>query len=82
MLYLRGYSFITECFWQLYVDVGLCDAGDKVLTARLKLVGSCRGPADASRIEALKASAVTLGIDGSVDWCVHGLSIPHITQPG
>ena len=66
----------------MYIDVCLYNAGDKVLTARLKLVGSCRGPADTSRIEALKASAVTLGIDSSVDWCVRGPSIPHIVQLG
>ena len=44
-------------------------AGDQVLGARLKLVGSCRGPGDEVRIEVLRAEAESLGIADSVDWC-------------
>ena len=44
-------------------------SGDQVLGARLKLVGSCRGPGDEVRIEVLRAEAESLGIADSVDWC-------------
>ena len=40
-----------------------------MLGARLKLVGSCRGPSDEVRIEVLRAEAESLGIADSVDWC-------------
>ena len=43
-------------------------AGDQVLGARLKLVGSCRGPGDEVRIEVLRAEAESLGVANSVDW--------------
>ena len=54
------------------------DAGKKeknaeaegVLKARLKIVGGCRGPADEARLEALRALAVELGVDDSVDFHV------------
>ncbi|KAI7840213.1 hypothetical protein COHA_005995 [Chlorella ohadii] len=46
-------------------------AGDAVLAARLKLVGSCRNGEDEERIAALKALAEELGIAAHVDWCVN-----------
>ena len=40
-----------------------------MLGARLKLVGSCRGPGDEVRIDVLRAEAESLGIADSVEWC-------------
>ncbi len=45
-----------------------CLTGDRVLAARLKLVGSCRGPGDVGRVESLRLLAEQLGIADSVDW--------------
>eukprot|EP00887_Chlorella_sp_A99_P006278 scaffold3.g6278.t1 len=45
-------------------------AADAVLSARLQLVGSCRGAADEARVEELKALAAELGIADRVDFCV------------
>ena len=47
-----------------------------LLSARLKLVGSIRGDADAARVAKLQQRASALGIAGSVDWCV---GVPHST---
>ena len=51
-----------------------------MLGARLKLVGSCRGPGDEIRIEVLRAEAASLGIADSVDWCAAPSQLSHDTM--
>lgn len=45
-------------------------AAEKVLDARLKIVGGCRGAPDKARLAALRALAAELGVADSVDWHV------------
>ncbi|GAX84154.1 hypothetical protein CEUSTIGMA_g11577.t1 [Chlamydomonas eustigma] len=45
--------------------------GQRVLEARLKLVGGCRHAEDNARLEDLKVLAHDLGVHQSVDWCVN-----------
>lgn len=46
-------------------------AGDAVLSARLKLIGSCRNAGDEARVEALRQQAEELQLQDHVDFHVN-----------
>ena len=52
-----------------FVNGGV-STSDPVASARLKIVGGCRGESDAARLRSLRALAVELRIDDSVDFLV------------
>ena len=45
--------------------------GTAVLSARLKLIGSCRNAGDQERVKSLRQLAAELGISEHVDFCVN-----------
>jgi hypothetical protein len=59
-------------------------AGDAVLSARLKLIGSCRNAGDRARVDALRRLAQHLAVQDHVDFHVNAPwdeVPPHLKMP-